>query len=96
MPSPRRFEAPDEARVTNQHPAVRGVRTILVVTGLAILGAVAGAVLGYLAGMAYVALADVSPIEGAPGITVFYEFVPLGAVLGMMAMPILAALWRRI
>jgi hypothetical protein len=71
------------------------IRSLLVVTGIAILGAIIGAVLGYLVGMAYVILADVSPMEGLSGMMVFYGFVPLGALLGMVVLPVIFAIWQR-
>jgi hypothetical protein len=73
---------------------VKGIRTTLIFTGLAILGAHVGAVLGYLTGMAFVILTNVSSIEGESGIVVFCEFMPLGVLLGMISMPIMFGIWR--
>jgi hypothetical protein len=74
---------------------LKGIRTTLILAGLAILGAIVGAALGYLAGIAFVVLTNVSSIEGESGIMVFYEFMPLGALLGMISPPIMFGIWRR-
>jgi hypothetical protein len=74
---------------------VKGIRTTLIVTGLAIVGAIVGAALGYLAGIAFVMLMNVSSIEGESGMMVFYEFMPLGALLGIISTPIMFGIWRR-
>ncbi len=80
---------------TMERRAMKGIRITLIFAGCVGLGAIVGAGLGYFAGLVFVVLADVSPIEGESGIMVFLEFVPLGALLGMIAAPLMLYLWRR-
>ncbi|MBU9168555.1 hypothetical protein [Burkholderia gladioli] len=71
------------------------LRSILAILAFAAMGVVLGAGLGYGAGIAYVELTDMSPIEGQQGAAVFLEFMPAGAILGMILLPAIFGFWRR-
>jgi hypothetical protein len=57
---------------------------LLAVLGL-ILGALGGAALGIGAGLAWVAIFQISDVEGTGGMLVFFTFMPLGALIGGLA-----------
>jgi hypothetical protein len=66
------------------------------VLGWALFGALLGAIVAYLGGEAYGALAKVSNFEGGFGMALIFVIVPAGTVLGALIFTIYGIVrWRR-
>lgn len=65
------------------------------VLGWALLGTLVGAIIAYLGGEAYSALAQVSNFEGGYGMALVFVITPAGAVLGAVIFAVYGIVRRR-